>query len=296
MAVLVGTTLCAILVGLVSTRDDDEVDHSSCLFPIIANLCLSLPHPTSFVMDAWQYALHRAFHESRFLYRHFHSHHHRLYVPYAFGALYNHPLEGLLLDSAGGAISHALALMTIRQGILLFTFSTLKTVCDHGGYAFPWWLDPLHLVFPNCAEYHDVHHQMQGLRFNYSQPFFVHFDVLFGTRIGVEKFDKMKAASRKIRDEIRESRGNGSGSGEEGKQPIINGSAITTLRTTDAERTELRRRTVASAKAGTDTLSSSNTLLQDPAEKSAEEIIAGEENPFVTTNMESYREKAGNRT
>lgn len=45
-------------------------------------------------MDAWQYVLHRAFHESRFLYRHFHSHHHRLYVPYAFGALYNHPFEG----------------------------------------------------------------------------------------------------------------------------------------------------------------------------------------------------------
>jgi hypothetical protein len=48
----------------------------------------------SFVMDAWQYVLHRTFHESRFLYKHFHSHHHRLYVPYAFGALYNHPLEG----------------------------------------------------------------------------------------------------------------------------------------------------------------------------------------------------------
>ncbi|PWZ00806.1 hypothetical protein BCV70DRAFT_101336 [Testicularia cyperi] len=145
-----------------------------------------------FVMDAWQYTLHRAFHESRFLYRNFHSHHHRLYVPYAFGALYNHPVEGLLLDSAGAALSHAAALMTVRQGILLFTFSTLKTVADHGGYAFPWYLDPLHLVFPNCAEYHDVHHQMTGLRYNYSQPFFVHFDVLFGTRISAEKFQKMK--------------------------------------------------------------------------------------------------------
>lgn len=47
-----------------------------------------------FVMDAWQYMLHRLFHESRWLYRNFHSHHHRLYVPYAFGALYNHPVEG----------------------------------------------------------------------------------------------------------------------------------------------------------------------------------------------------------
>lgn len=45
-------------------------------------------------MDAWQYAMHRAFHENKFLYRNFHSHHHRLYVPYAYGALYNHPVEG----------------------------------------------------------------------------------------------------------------------------------------------------------------------------------------------------------
>ena len=152
-----------------------------------------------FVMDAWQYTLHRLFHESRFLYRHFHSHHHRLYVPYAFGALYNHPVEGLLLDSAGAAISHAAALMTVRQGILLFTFSTVKTVADHGGYAFPWYLDPLHLVFPNCAEYHDVHHQMTGLRYNYSQPFFVHFDVLFGTRISADKFQKMKKLAEQKR-------------------------------------------------------------------------------------------------
>ncbi len=37
-----------------------------------------------------------------------------------------------------------------------------------------------------------MHHQMTGLRYNYSQPFFVHFDVLFGTRISTEKFQKMK--------------------------------------------------------------------------------------------------------
>ncbi|KAN0061623.1 Sphingolipid C4-hydroxylase sur2 [Thecaphora frezii] len=156
-----------------------------------------------FIMDAWQYMLHRAFHESRWLYRNFHSHHHRLYVPYAFGALYNHPVEGLLLDSAGGALSHALALMTVRQGIVLFTFSTLKTVADHGGYAFPWYLDPLHLVFPNNAEYHDVHHQMTGLKYNYSQPFFVHFDALFGTKMSAKKFRELReGAEKRRRDKV----------------------------------------------------------------------------------------------
>ncbi|KAH0445971.1 hypothetical protein IEQ34_025193 [Dendrobium chrysotoxum] len=152
------------------------------------------------VMDAWEYTLHRAFHESRWLYNNFHSHHHRLYVPYAFGALYNHPIEGLLLDSAGAGVAHAASFMTVRQGIVLFTFSTIKTVCDHGGYAFPPWLDPLHLIFPNTAEYHDVHHQMQGLRYNYSQPFFVHFDVLFGTRMSAEKFAKMREVNKRYKE------------------------------------------------------------------------------------------------
>lgn len=147
-----------------------------------------------FVMDAWQYMLHRLMHEVRWMYRMLHSHHHRLYVPYAFGALYNHPLEGLILDSAGAGIAQLLTMMNLRQSIVFFSLSTYKTVSDHCGYAFPWYMNPIHLLFPNCAEYHDVHHQSQGLRFNYSQPFFVHFDTLLGTRMDPEDFRKMLAA------------------------------------------------------------------------------------------------------
>lgn len=217
-----------------------------------------------FVMDAWQYMLHRLFHESRFLYRHFHSHHHRLYVPYAFGALYNHPVEGLLLDSGGAVISHAASLMTLRQGILLFTFSTLKTVADHGGYAFPWYLDPLHLLFPNCAEYHDVHHQMTGLRYNYSQPFFVHFDVLFGTRISAEKFQKMKKLAEAKRaaekqQAISPANGNGTANG--------NGSGAA------AEKQQLKGKDASPA-----------------------EIVAKTNDPFTTSDNQSYAAKAGSST
>ncbi|WFC96396.1 sphingolipid C4-monooxygenase [Malassezia brasiliensis] len=144
-----------------------------------------------FIMDAWQYALHRLMHEVRFLYRHLHSHHHRLYVPYAFGALYNHPLEGLLLDTAGAAVAQLGSLINLRQSMVFFTLSTYKTVSDHCGYAFPWYYHPIHLLFPNSAEYHDVHHQRQGLRYNYSQPFFVHFDTLLGTRMDPADFHAM---------------------------------------------------------------------------------------------------------
>ncbi|EPQ31796.1 uncharacterized protein PFL1_01128 [Pseudozyma flocculosa PF-1] len=223
-----------------------------------------------FVMDAWQYMLHRLFHESRWLYRNFHSHHHRLYVPYAFGALYNHPVEGLLLDSAGAVLSHAAARMTVRQGIVLFTFSTIKTVADHGGYAFPWYIDPLHLIFPNNAEYHDVHHQMTGLKYNYSQPFFVHFDAIFGTRMSAKKFkalregaEERKRAKQQQQQQQQWQAAKGSEGGSEGKSGGVAAEAPT-LETT-GEGADLR----------------------------PSEILERERDPLVTTDAASYRAKAG---
>lgn len=92
------------------------------------------------------------------LYKQFHSVHHRLYVPYAFGALYNHPLEGFLLDTLSGAIAEAAAGMSTREAVVLFSISTLKTVDDHCGYRLPF--DPLQFLTSNNADYHDIHHQV----------------------------------------------------------------------------------------------------------------------------------------
>lgn len=100
-------------------------------------------------------------HTSPFLYRSFHSWHHRLYVPYAFGALYNHPLEGLVLDTVGAVGAQLIARMGARQAAVLFALSTLKTVDDHCGYRLP--MDPLQMVFGNNADYHDIHHQVSGI-------------------------------------------------------------------------------------------------------------------------------------
>ncbi|MBA0585952.1 sphinganine C4-monooxygenase 1 [Gossypium raimondii] len=131
------------------------------------------------VMDTWQYFLHRYFHENKFLYRHLHSRHHRLVVPYAFGALYNHPLEGLLLDTVGGALSFMLSGMCPRTSIYFFSFATIKTVDDHCGLMLPG--NPLHIFFRNNSAYHDVHHQLYGSKYNFSQPFFVMWDRILGT-------------------------------------------------------------------------------------------------------------------
>lgn len=132
-----------------------------------------------FIVDTWQYFLHRAMHMNKWLYTTLHSRHHRLYVPYAFGALYNHPVEGFLLDTLGTGLAYLVTGMSIRQGMWFFTCSTIKTVDDHCGYAFPW--DPLQHVTSNNAAYHDVHHQSWGIKTNFSQPFFTFWDRFLGT-------------------------------------------------------------------------------------------------------------------
>lgn len=131
------------------------------------------------IVDTWQYFLHRAMHMNKFLYTWLHSRHHRLYVPYAYGALYNHPIEGFALDTLGTGVAYLVTGMSIRQGLVFFTCSTIKTVDDHCGYAFPW--DPLQHITSNNAAYHDVHHQSWGVKTNFSQPFFTFWDRWLGT-------------------------------------------------------------------------------------------------------------------
>ena len=145
-------------------------------------------------------------HSNKFLYKHIHSWHHRLYVPYAFASLYNHPLEVLILDSIGALVAEWMTGMSTRQVMLLFTFSTMKTVDDHCGYRFPW--DPLQWLTGNNADYHDIHHQVCdilrlafriadifkaiGMKSNFSQPLFVHWDTLLGTRMTREDVERRR--------------------------------------------------------------------------------------------------------
>lgn len=140
-------------------------------------------------IDTWQYFWHRIMHLSPFMYKYFHSIHHELYVPYAFGALFNNPVEGFILDTLGTAIAMVLCGLTHREEAILFTFATMKTIDDHCGYAIPF--DPFQIVFPNNAVYHDIHHQQFGLKTNFAQPFFTFWDNIFGTNFkGFEEYQK----------------------------------------------------------------------------------------------------------
>ena len=100
-------------------------------------------------------------------------------MPYAYGALYNHPVEGFVLDTVGASIAFLISGMSARQGLVFFCVSTVKTIDDHCGYALPF--DPLQLFTSNNAGYHDIHHQSWGIKSNFSQPFSTFWDRFFGT-------------------------------------------------------------------------------------------------------------------
>ncbi|KAB8224863.1 fatty acid hydroxylase superfamily-domain-containing protein [Aspergillus novoparasiticus] len=191
------------------------------------------------VVDTWQYFLHRAMHLNRWLYVTFHSRHHRLYVPYAFGALYNHPVEGFLLDTAGTGVAFLTARMTNRQAMWFFTCSTIKTVDDHCGYAFPW--DPLQHFTSNNAAYHDIHHQSWGIKTNFSQPFFTIWDRFLDTQwkgdVKLRYERGREAAQRKLDDD------NAFGIGAKGESVTSSATVSSDEPAETTARSRLRKRT-----------------------------------------------------
>ena len=100
-------------------------------------------------------------------------------VPYSYGAMYNHPAKGLLIDTVGGALSFLLSCMTPRPFIFFFSFTCIKTVDDHCGLWLP--RNLFHIFFKNNSAYRDVHHQLYGGKYNFLQPFFVFWDRILGT-------------------------------------------------------------------------------------------------------------------
>ncbi|KAG2486598.1 hypothetical protein HYH03_014766 [Edaphochlamys debaryana] len=167
-----------------------------------------------YVMDTWQYWIHRLVHVNTFLYKHLHSVHHTLMIPYAYGALYNSVLEGLLLDTLGGVVTLYVAGLDCQTATAVFTFGMYKTVIDHCNYR--GWVNPLHSLFPNCAQYHDIHHDIRGIKANFSQPFFTHWDWIMGTFLdyngmhySVEELDQQQKDKAKLKAEARAATPNG---------------------------------------------------------------------------------------
>ena len=116
-------------------------------------------------------------------------------------------------------------MLSLRQATLLFTFSTLKTVDDHCGYSLPF--DPFQFFFSNNADYHDIHHQAIGIKKNFSQPFFIHWDVIMGTRMTRKDVEKKlkKARENGVSKENGVRHANGNGVHANGNGQYRNGAA-----------------------------------------------------------------------
>eukprot|EP00948_MAST-09A_sp_MAST-9A-sp1_P002086 g2086.t1 len=135
------------------------------------------------VLDTYNYFLHRFFHENKWAYKHIHSWHHAIEAPYTFGALYNHPLEGFLMDALGGMFALILSDMDCIGAICFVNFGYLKTVLDHAG---------IDLAIPGFApsRFHTIHHHYKGLHLNYQQPFFCFWDTLLESHANEDTFVK----------------------------------------------------------------------------------------------------------
>lgn len=133
------------------------------------------------VSDFCMYCLHRLGHTNKWLYKHVHSQHHRLYVPYSWGGSYNHPFDSLVVDGLSYAIGCWASACSTRLSVLLFAYASFKNVTDHCGYVFPW--NPILFVTGTDPSFHDVHHQSWGLKTNFGAHFSI-WDRLMGTYFG----------------------------------------------------------------------------------------------------------------
>ena len=128
--------------------------------------------------DAYFYGLHRLMH-TRWLYRVFHSVHHRSRTPTPWAAYAFAPTEAL----AEAAILPLAALIMPLGVVAIFLFTThmiLRNVVGHAGVElFPrWWLQVPGLRLVTTTTHHDLHHA-RG-RGNYGL-YFTWWDRLFGT-------------------------------------------------------------------------------------------------------------------
>ncbi|KAL1317592.1 hypothetical protein AAHE18_15G144500 [Arachis hypogaea] len=112
---LVQAVVATLLFAVTGSDTQSDLNQNASLLAVARQFGTAM-----LVMDTWQYFMHRYMHHNKFLYKHIHSQHHRLIVPYSFGALYNHPLEGLLLDTIGGALSFLLSGMSPRASIFIY--------------------------------------------------------------------------------------------------------------------------------------------------------------------------------
>lgn len=141
------------------------------------------------VLDTWVFWMHYIEHQNTWLYsipppsspcpqdkkpahnptENIHAVHHQLYVPFSYGALYNHWFESLCVDGIGGVLGVAIAGLSDHEAICFYALVTAKTVEDHCAFDLPWSPFSLfgRLTGANIV-YHNIHHERWGLKVCYT--------------------------------------------------------------------------------------------------------------------------------
>lgn len=66
------------------------------------------------------------------------------------------------MDILSFTLANAISGISVRQGMIVTSLATLKTISDHCNFVFPW--DPFGYINGNNAAFHDLHHQSWGLK------------------------------------------------------------------------------------------------------------------------------------
>jgi sterol desaturase/sphingolipid hydroxylase (fatty acid hydroxylase superfamily) len=136
------------------------------------------------VYDFIHYWIHRISHTNKFLYTHFHQHHHSKTTVTLMDTYYQHPIDFILSNSIPLLITISVINMSRYQFAMMMTFKTIVEVSGHTGKninqksfpQFPW--IPAYFDISLCTHDHDIHHRY--FNYNFSKRFSI-WDKIFGT-------------------------------------------------------------------------------------------------------------------
>ena len=130
-------------------------------------------------IDTVEYFVHFIMHRVPTFYRKIHKEHHRLHIPYHYGALYNSSYEAGITGNIL-TIGFVLFGFSFYEFILVTSLANIATILDHidlNEYIHP---ESVFFKIISKNKFHYLHHSKYP-HYNFQQPFFTYYDRIFGT-------------------------------------------------------------------------------------------------------------------
>jgi sterol desaturase/sphingolipid hydroxylase (fatty acid hydroxylase superfamily) len=134
-------------------------------------------------IDTVEYFVHFTMHRIPWMYKTIHKEHHRLHIPYHYGALYNSSYEAGITGNIL-VIGFILFKFSFSEFITVTSLANIATILDH--IDLHDYIEPethrfgflIKIVSKN--NFHYLHHS-KYFQYNFQQPFFTYYDRIFGT-------------------------------------------------------------------------------------------------------------------